>query len=155
LKYNYVMKQIRVSKEFHFEMAHALWHYDGLCKHIHGHSYKLFITIIGEPNMDSGDPKFGMVLDFADLKAAVKEPIVDYFDHALVVYREAVKDLPEHSTEMFDKVHVFEFQPTCENLVLYIVEKIRPALSTMVKLHSVRLYETATSFAEWHAKDNK
>jgi len=105
--------------------------------------------------MDSGDPKFGMVLDFADLKAAVKEPIVDYFDHALVVYREAVKDLPEHSTEMFDKVHVFEFQPTCENLVLYIVEKIRPALSTMVKLHSVRLYETATSFAEWHAKDNK
>ena len=66
------MKKVRVSKEFHFEMAHALWNYDGLCRHIHGHSYKLFITIIGEPIEDSHDTKLGIVLDFADLKAVVK-----------------------------------------------------------------------------------
>ena len=56
---------------------------------------------------------------------------------------------------MYEKVHVFDFQPTCENLVLYVVEKVRSALSPGVKLHSVKLYETATSYAEWHAIDNK
>ena len=82
------MGRIRVSKEFNFEMAHALWNYDGACKNIHGHSYRLFVTILGSPISDPTDPKFGMVLDFKDLKKLVKGPIVDYFDHALVLYKE-------------------------------------------------------------------
>ena len=149
------MKKVRVTKEFHFEMAHALWKYDGLCKHIHGHSYKLFITIIGEPILDSEDPKLGMVLDFSDLKAVVKEPVVDYFDHSLVIYRAAAKHLPEKPNEMYEKVHLVEFQPTCENFVLYIAEKVRALLPAGIGLFSVRLYETATSYAEWYATDNQ
>lgn len=135
-------------------MAHALWNYDGLCRHIHGHSYKLFVTIIGEPIEDGNDPKLGMVLDFADLKAAVKEPVVDFFDHSLVINRGAENYLPEEPNEMYDKVHLMDFQPTCENLVLYIAEKVQARLSPGIGLISVRLYETATSYAEWYADDN-
>jgi 6-pyruvoyltetrahydropterin/6-carboxytetrahydropterin synthase len=149
------MKKVRVSKEFHFEMAHALWNYDGLCRHIHGHSYKLFITIIGEPIEESHDPKLGMVMDFADLKALVKEPVVDYFDHSLVINRGAENYLPDEPNEMYDKVHLMDFQPTCENLVLYIAEKVQMRLSPGIGLYSVKLYETATSYAEWYAADNK
>ena len=136
-------------------MAHALWNYDGLCRHIHGHSYKLIITIIGEPIEDSNDQKLGMVLDFGDLKVVVKEPVVDYFDHSLVINRGAENYLPDEPNEMYDKVHLMDFQPTCENLVLYIAEKVQARLSPGIGLYSVKLYETATSYAEWYAADNK
>jgi 6-pyruvoyltetrahydropterin/6-carboxytetrahydropterin synthase len=51
------MAKIRLTKEFNFEMAHALWNYDGLCKNIHGHSYKLLVTVIGEAITDKKNPK--------------------------------------------------------------------------------------------------
>ena len=149
------MKRIRVTKEFHFEMAHALWNYDGVCKHIHGHSYKLFITIRGEPINDPGDPKLGMVLDFGDLKRIVKEPVVDFLDHSLVLNRAAGDVIPDDSNQMYKKVNLFDFQPTCENLVLYIADTILPLLSPGIDLYSVRLYETASSFAEWYISDNQ
>lgn len=149
------MRKVRLSKEFRFEMGHALLNYDGLCRHIHGHSYKLIITVIGEPLEDRQDPKLGMVMDFSDLKEAVKEPIVDYFDHSLVINREAKMYLPSEPHAMYDKVHTLDFQPTCENLVLYIAEIVKARLSPGIELLSVRLYETATSFAEWYATDNQ
>ena len=149
------MGKVRVSKEFNFEMAHALWNYDGLCRHIHGHSYKLLITIIGEPIEHTGDQKLGMVLDFGDLKRAVKGPVVDFFDHSLVLNRDAENYMPEEPNEMYEKVHLFDFQPTCENLVVYIAEKVEPLLAAGIDLLSVRLYETPTSFAEWYASDNR
>ncbi|MBE9517961.1 MAG: 6-carboxytetrahydropterin synthase [Bacteroidetes bacterium] len=149
------MRKVRLSKEFRFEMGHALLNYDGLCRHIHGHSYKLIITVIGEPLEDRQDPKLGMVMDFSDLKEAVKEPIVDYFDHSLVINREAKMYLPAEPHAMYDKVHTLDFQPTCENLVLYIAEIVKARLSPGIELFSVRLYETATSYAEWYAADNQ
>ena len=149
------MKRIRVTKEFDFEMAHALWNYDGACKNIHGHSYKLFVTLIGLPIEDNNDPKFGMVLDFKDLKQLIKGAVVDFLDHSLVVYRLAEGKSLSMVSQMYEKVHVFDFQPTCENLVLYIVEKIQSLLSPGLDLHAIKLYETATSFAEWYADDNK
>ena len=135
-------------------MGHALLNYDGLCRHIHGHSYKLVITIIGEPIQDTKDPKLGMVMDFSDLKAAVKEPIVDFFDHSLVINKEAEKYLPSESHAMYDKVHRLDFQPTCENLVLYMAGIIQERLPSKTELYAVRLYETATSYAEWYVDDN-
>ncbi len=136
-------------------MAHALWNYDGACRNIHGHSYKLFVTLVGEPISDSNNPKFGMVIDFKDLKYLIKGPVVDFLDHSLVVYREAEGETLTSVREMYEKVHVFDFQPTCENLVLYIVEKIQSLLSPEMELHSVKMYETATSFAEWFAEDDR
>ena len=149
-----IMDKVRLSKEFRFEMGHALLNYDGLCKHIHGHSYKLVVTVIGEPITDKQDPKLGMVMDFADLKSAVKEPIVDHFDHSLILNREAEKHLPLEPHAMYDKIHLLDFQPTCENLVLHIAEIVQARLSSDVDLFSLRLYETATSYAEWYASDN-
>ena len=144
-----------MTKEFDFEMAHALWNYDGACKNIHGHSYRLFVTMIGVPITDSNDPKFGMVLDFKDLKRMIKGPVVDFLDHSLVVYSEAEGKSLAAVRQMYEKVHLFDFQPTCENLVLFIVDEIQSLHTPGLELHSVKLFETATSYAEWHAADNK
>ena len=62
------MSQIRVTKSFSFETGHALYGYDGLCKNVHGHSYKLYVTVIGNPIDDKNHVKNGMVIDFKDLK---------------------------------------------------------------------------------------
>lgn len=59
------MSRIRVTKEFSFEMAHMLEGYDGPCSEIHGHSYRLFVTVAGTPCSDPQNPKYGMVIDFA------------------------------------------------------------------------------------------
>ena len=148
------MTTIRVTKEFHFEMAHALWNYDGPCRNIHGHSYRLYICIAGIPSGDSTDSKFGMVIDFNDLKSLVEEPVVNFLDHSLVVYRKAEGEGLNHVKDMYQKVHVFDFQPTCENLLIYIVNKIRTLLPPDLTLKAVKLYETATSYAEWLDSDN-
>lgn len=148
------MCRIRVTKEFDFEMAHALWNYDGACRNIHGHSYKLFVTIIGEPVSEHNNPKFGMVLDFKDLKNIVQKAVVDFLDHSLVVYRESDGEALSRVKGLYQKVHVLDFQPTCENLVLFAVRKIKSLLPQELELKAVKLYETATSYAEWYADDN-
>ena len=149
------MRNVRVTKEFHFEMAHALWNYDGACKNIHGHSYRLFVTILGKPLEDEYNPKFGMVMDFNDIKTIVKTNVVDMLDHALVVYKKAEGDSFNAVKAMYQKVYAFDFQPTCENLVIYIAELLKEKLPQDITLYSIKLYETATSFAEWLASDNK
>ena len=135
-------------------MAHALSNYDGKCKNIHGHTYKLFVTLIGVPCEDSTSPKNGMVLDFGDLKNIVKVPIVDVFDHALVVpVNKGFEELRKfQETEKYIEV---PFQPTCENLTINIAKIIQSKLPDTVSLYSVRLYETPTSYAEWFAYDNQ
>ena len=62
------MPNIRITKKFRFEAAHALYGYDGKCKNIHGHNYNLFVTVIGVPVNESTNVKYGMVMDFSDLK---------------------------------------------------------------------------------------
>ena len=79
---------IRITKEFKFEMAHALLGYDGPCRNVHGHSYELSVTVIGKPIEEKSHAKLGMVMDFGDLKRIVKDEVVDVFDHALVLNRE-------------------------------------------------------------------
>jgi len=149
------MRNVRVTKEFTFEMAHALWNYDGACKNIHGHSYRLFVSIIGEPLQDEDNPKFGMVIDFKDLKEITKTNIVDVLDHSLVVYKKAEGESLDAVKSMYQKVYSFDFQPTCENLVIYIAEILKKKLPPNLSLHKIKLYETATSFAEWVAADNQ
>lgn len=78
-------RPVLVTKIFTFEMAHALLNYDGDCKNIHGHSYKLHVTILGKPLQNKEHPKNGMVMDFKALKTIVKAKIINPFDHALVL----------------------------------------------------------------------
>ena len=146
---------IRVTKEFKFEMAHALKNYDGPCRNVHGHSYRLFVTLSGIPVDEPGNPKNGMVIDFTDLKSIVKKEIVNVFDHAVVVSREFDKGKMEMFTKMFGNTVIVDYQPTCENLVSDFAKRISVHLSPGIKLHSLKLYETSTSFAEWYASDNE
>lgn len=149
------MSKIRVTKRFHFEMAHTLYEYDGLCRNIHGHSYNLEVTLAGEPRNEPGHPKDGMVIDFSELKEIVKSRIVSRFDHALMVNRlvpEAQKELLRKTTDRLIEVG---FQPTSENIAAYIAQILQQHLPAGVTLFSIRLYETVTSFAEWFASDNQ
>ncbi len=149
------MSKIRVTKRFHFEMAHILYGYDGLCRNIHGHSYNLEVTLLGEILCRPGDPKDGMVLDFGDLKSVVKAKIVDRFDHALMVSRLIPKRQLELLKQTTERIIIVDFQPTSENIVSHIAKILQQHLPPGVSLFSIRLYETVTSFAEWFASDNQ
>lgn len=150
------MSKIRITKQFSFETGHALYGYDGKCKNVHGHSYKLSVTVIGTPINDSSNVKFGMVIDFSDLKKIVKSEIVDVFDHATVFN----KNTPhvELAKELKDRGHnvlLVNYQPTSEMMVIDFAEKIKKHLPQTIQLHSLKLQETDTSFAEWYASDNQ
>jgi 6-pyruvoyltetrahydropterin/6-carboxytetrahydropterin synthase len=146
---------IRVTKSFNFEMAHALPGHDGPCKHIHGHTYFLHVTISGKPKQQYGAPDNGMVIDFGNLKRIVREQIIDLFDHALVLPEESRKILePMLSDPLFTRIHWMPFQPTCELLVIYFMQKIREHLPKGIDLVTLRLNETPTSYAEWFDSDN-
>ena len=150
------MAKIRLTKEFSFESAHALDGYDGLCREIHGHSYRLFVTVKGEPSCREDDPKLGMVMDFGDLKRIVNDEIVDRLDHSFVLRdSEQNKELKVMLGAKFGKVVLVDYQPTCENMLADFAERLQRALPERVQLHSLRLHETATSYAEWYCDDNK
>lgn len=145
---------IRVTREFTFEMAHVLWNYDGPCRNVHGHSYRLFVTISGVPVKDAANPKNGMVIDFTDLKNIVLREIVNIFDHSVVVSCDFDKGKREMMEQTFGNTVVVDYQPTCENLVADFAGRIRERLPSGTTLHSLKLYETAKSYAEWFAEDN-
>ena len=148
------MKKIRITKHFDFESAHALYGYDGKCKNIHGHSYHLYVTVIGIPIENMNDPKNGMVMDFGDLKKIVKNDIINKFDHAVVLNENSPhKELANTINEYSHKVVLVPYQPTSENMLLDFSERIQRQLPQNVLLHSLKLYETANSYAEWFADD--
>lgn len=149
------MAVIRLTKEFSFEAAHALEGYDGACREIHGHSYRLFVTVKGTPSADCADPKCGMVMDFGVLKGIVGEEIVSRMDHALVLRRtEEGAPLRKALKGRFCNIVEVDYQPTCENMLDDFATRLRARLPQGVTLFSLRLHETATSFAEWFAADN-
>ena len=149
------MAKIRITKQFSFETGHALFGYDGKCRNVHGHSYKLSVTVIGTPISDKSNVKFGMVIDFGDLKKIVKEEIVDQFDHA-TVFNKTTPHI-ELANELMKRDHdviLVDYQPTSENMVIDFAERIKRRLPANIQLHSLRLQETESSFAEWFASDN-
>lgn len=145
-------RRIRVTKRFTMEIAHALTGHDGPCKHMHGHSYVLDITLSGEPMDRPADPKNGMVMDFTDLKAIVQRRVVDHYDHALVLH-ESERSAIDTDHPLFGRTHFTAWQPTCENLLLDMIARIRSEFPAEVELSHARLQETATSWAEWHVGD--
>jgi 6-pyruvoyltetrahydropterin/6-carboxytetrahydropterin synthase len=147
------MNVIRITKEFSFEMAHALFGYDGPCKNIHGHSYHLSVTVKGIPIKDKNNPKKGMILDFSELKAIVK-PIVDKLDHATILNAGSPHKKLAEENILFEKLVLVDYQPTCENMLIDIATKIKSQLKEEISLHHLKLRETPTSFAEWFAEDN-
>lgn len=121
-------KIVNVTKEMVFDSCHNLLDYEGACANLHGHTYKIQVTFSG-----TCDEK-GFVLDFKDVKRIMKELVVDRADHSYL------NDL-------------FDFNTTAENMVIFYYDLIELALKSLyngrVKIESVRLWETPTSFAEY------
>lgn len=149
------MKKIRITKQFDFETGHALYGYDGKCRNVHGHSYKLSVTVTGSPIEDKNNVKYGMVIDFSDLKKIVKEQIVDAFDHATVFNKNTPHlELAQELQSRGHNVILVDYQPTSEMMLIDFAAKIKAKLPEEIQLYSLRLQETATSYAEWFAEEN-
>jgi 6-pyruvoyltetrahydropterin/6-carboxytetrahydropterin synthase len=112
-------KVLRVTSSFRFEAAHFLPQHPGKCKELHGHSYKLEVTIAGEVN------ESGMVMDFSEIQAIVDESIIQRWDHKLL-------------NDSIDN-------PTAENIALICVELLR---SRNLPLSSIKLWETEDGWVE-------
>ncbi len=147
------MAKIRLTKEFRFEMAHVLEGYDGPCKNVHGHSYVLYVTVIGQPINEISNTKYGMVMDFGDLKKIVYQTIINRFDHSIAININT-SNYSALCRELFGKVEALDFQPTCENLIAHFAGLIKEKLPAGVLLHHLKLHETASSYAEWFSSDN-
>ena len=97
-----------------------------------------------------------MVIDFGDLKKVVKEEIVDVFDHATVFNKNTPHvELAKELENRGHNVLLVNYQPTSEMMVIDFATKIRKRLPDNIELFSLKLQETATSFAEWFASDNE
>ena len=114
------------------------------------------VFYIGEPVTDPANPKCGMVMDFGELKALVNEEVVEPMDHAFVMRRtESANAVDELLREGFGNVVLVDYQPTCENMLADFAARISRRLPEGIKLYALKMYETATSYAEWYAADNE
>ena len=148
-------QKIRITKIFTFETAHALFGYDGKCKNVHGHSYKLHVTLRGTPICDTNSEKLGMVIDFGDLKEIVKKEIVEPLDHSVLLNKNSGHvSLGEILIKEGHKVVFTDYQPTCENMLIDFAGKIQVQLPKNVELVHLKLYETENSYGEWLAEEN-
>ena len=120
---------ITVTKHYGFEACHHLPHYDGACANLHGHSYKLDVTIGRRIITDKDNPKQGMILDFKDLKNIINEVVVEKYDHS--------------------NLNDFFENPTAELMVKQIAVDIIERLPTDTYLVSCKLWETESSYAEF------
>lgn len=119
-----------VTKIFMFEASHHLPHYVGACHNLHGHSYKLEVTVQGDIVTDKSNPKCGMIIDFKDLKEIVKKVAVDKYDHSYL-------------NDFFEN-------PTAEIMVEKIgKDLIYELLPHNLYLVSCKLWETTTSYAQY------
>jgi 6-pyruvoyltetrahydropterin/6-carboxytetrahydropterin synthase len=122
---------LTVTKRFTFEACHHLPYYEGACHRLHGHSYKLNVTVTGDRITDENNPKCGMIIDFKDLKKIVNKEVIDKYDHT--------------------DLNTFFENPTAENMVLAMAYDIEHNLPEGIKLVSVKLWETEDSYAEYTA----
>ncbi|MDD3280575.1 MAG: 6-carboxytetrahydropterin synthase [Bacteroidales bacterium] len=149
------MTKIRITKIFHFEMAHALVDYKGLCQNIHGHSYQLEVRVSGCINQHPDKAKKGMVMDFSDLKNIVDKHIIQRYDHALILNSESNAELIKQLKQNYKNIIIVDYQPTSEQLLEDFAGRLKKNLPPYASLHSIRLSETQSSYAEWYADDNK
>lgn len=134
-----------VAKKFRFESAHRLpWH-DGLCKNLHGHSYRMTVALEGEPD------ERGFLVDFQVIKRVVK-PLVEALDHSVLIAQndELLLTLIQ-STDW--RYVMLPYDSTSENLCRYVAETLRDQAADTLRAHRVSaihitLSETDSSYAQ-------
>lgn len=133
---------LSITKKIEFEAAHRLSNYAGACRQIHGHTYKLEVTVAGPVDADTD-----MILDFKDLKKIIKSAVLEDFDHALILKDNAAnRKIFEHYT---DKITWMDTEPTAERMILRMVQSLIPLLPPPTRLQELKLYETSGSYASW------
>jgi len=118
-----------VSVERTFAAGHALRNYKGKCENVHGHNYRVQVTVEG-PELDSN----GLLIDFIELKRLTME-VIDYLDHRFI------NDLPP-----FDAIN-----PSAENLAKYFYDRVSAGMraGALAQIAEVRIWETDTSVAAY------
>lgn len=138
---------ISITKIFRFETAHAIHQYQGSCRNIHGHSYELHVTVKAKEPADGYVKGLGIIFDFKELKTIVQSNVVKTLDHKLLLSK-AYLDLKQHDF-LPEELVVFEEEPTAENILIFARDQIQSALPEYIELHSLKLWETRDSYAEW------
>lgn len=133
---------LSITKIFHFEAAHTISCYQGQCKNIHGHSYELHVTISGTELNETN-----MLIDFKELKKIVQLNVTNDFDHALILKSSNENKLIYE--KMITKIIWVENEPTAEFLIMEIAKRIAKNLPENILLKKLKLYETASCYAEW------
>ena len=131
-----------VKTEDSFDSAHFLARYNGKCRNIHGHRWRVVIEIAGE-NLDDG-----MVVDFTDIKAALKA-LTDNLDHSLVMEKDTLK--PQTYECLVDegfRIMIMDFRPTAENFAKYFFDKIK---NKGFNIRAAEVYETPNNCARYEA----
>lgn len=135
---------MKISKEYRWEMGHRLPFHKGLCRNIHGHSYRMSVEITGSLN------KYGMVIDFFDLNKIVK-PVIEKYDHAFLCW-EGDKKVKDFLIKNKMKKVLVKYHSTVENICSDFLDKISGKLLE-IKDHkfdelTVKIYESPNSYAE-------
>lgn len=143
---------LSITKKFYFETAHAIHHYPGPCRHIHGHSYTLKVTVQGtDLNGTEWLSGTGMLMDFRELKTLVYPIIQEFFDHKLILSRAYIEANP--LTEALSGLVVWDHEPTAENMLVYLSKRLSAGLPSYIRLSRLILFETKDSYAEWEAEE--
>ncbi len=145
---------LTVTKEFVWDSAHMLYGHGGLCKNVHGHTYKMHVELAHNQSVITRGPSKGMVMDFKDLKELVKERLVDQLDHAFITSGQSKEEiiLVEVMTELNMKVYDLGARPTAENMARIFAEKLNNDIQSNydnIRVVSVTVWETPTSFAKY------
>ena len=132
---------MKIAKEFRWEMGHRLPEHFGLCKNIHGHSYKMIVEFEGDLNEQ------GMVIDYYDVEKII-DPIIEKLDHSFMVNKKD-KVVIEFLEKMNSKKVVVDFESTAENISKYLVNDISLSkLPSNLKSIAVRVYDTEGDCAD-------
>ena len=132
---------MKIAKEFRWEMGHRLPEHFGLCKNIHGHSYKMIVEFEGELDKNQ------MVIDYYDVEKIIN-PVIEKLDHSFMVTKDD-KTVLEFLEKMNSKKVVVDFNSTAENICAYLLSEIKKTnLPSNISSVKVRVYETQFDYAE-------
>ena len=141
-----------ITRRLEFDAGHRIPDHRSLCRHLHGHRYALEVTVTGDITRMDGDPRNGMVVDFGEVKAVIKDLIVDQWDHAFLAYTgdtallALLASIPDHRTVILDRV------PTAENLAQLAFDMLEAPIAALcnksLQLKNVRIYETPNCWAD-------
>jgi len=142
---------MKIVKIIQWDMGHRVLNHRSVCKGIHGHRYKAEICLEGELIVDSGSSEEGMVIDFSDIKKIAQKFIQNKLDHGFMVWDQDDELLDFFKHSKGHKLVIVPFTPTAENVAAYIFQKLKNEFSDKFKtglhLHSVKLWETPSSYA--------